>query len=66
MHGQAEHFILEAELFFLELVKKDVVGVGSLLFLVDPRLKSGMLLFESLDVCLFHRASFPFIGVTAR
>jgi hypothetical protein len=35
MYGQAEYLVLESELLFLELVKKDVVGVGSPLFRVN-------------------------------
>ena len=35
VNSQAENLVLEPEFFFLELVKKDVVGVGSPLFRVN-------------------------------
>ena len=54
VHRQAEHLVLDAELFLLELVEKHVVGVGSPLFGIDLSLKSGMLGCEGLDVCFFH------------
>jgi hypothetical protein len=49
------HFVLQSELFFLQAVEKVFVGVGSVLFLVDQGVKSGMLRLEFLDICLAHR-----------
>jgi hypothetical protein len=35
VYRQAVDLILETQLFFFELVKKDVVGVGALFFPID-------------------------------
>ena len=59
--GEAEHFILETQLFLLEPVEQDIVGVGPLLLGVDLSLESGMLGCECLDVCLVH-CVIPFPG----
>jgi hypothetical protein len=56
----AGHFVLQSQFFFLEAVEKVFVGVGSVLFLVDQGVKSGMLRFQFLDSCRVHwRVSFP-------
>jgi hypothetical protein len=39
----AGHFVFKSEFLFLEAVEKVFVGVGSVLFLVDQGVKSGML-----------------------
>ena len=45
---------LSLKFFFLEAVEKVFVGVGSMLFLFDQGVKSGMLGFQFLDNCLVH------------
>ena len=55
MQEVAGHFILESQFLFLEAVEKVFVRVGSVLFLVDQGVKSGMLRFEFLGHCLVHR-----------
>jgi len=47
--------VLEPELLFLEAVEKVFVGVGSVLFLFDERVKRGVLRFEFLDDSPVHR-----------
>ena len=42
-------------------MEEHIVGLGSLLFGIDPGLKSSMFGCESVDVCVFHSPSFPFV-----
>ena len=50
----AGHFVLESQFLFLEAVEKVFVRVGSMLFLLNEGVKSGMLGFEFLGHCLVH------------
>ena len=54
MREVASHFVFKFEFLFLETVEKVFVRVGSVLFLLDEGVKSGMLRFESLGHCLIH------------
>ena len=53
----AGHFVFKSELLFLETVEKVFVRVGSMLFLLDEGVKSGMLRFEFLGHSLVHWCS---------
>jgi hypothetical protein len=58
----AQHHVLDLQLGFLELVKDDIIGVGAVLFVVDPRLDGGMLLAEGFDMGSVHWWwSFPLV-----
>ena len=62
----ADQFILDPELFLLELVEADIVRMGSMFLFVDERLELSMLLFEGVDLGLVHRShSFHRCGLTA-
>src|SRR5438477_11940036 len=50
----AGQHVFKLELLFLEAVEKVFVRVGSMLFLLDEGVKSGMLRFEFLGHCLVH------------
>jgi hypothetical protein len=52
----ADQLIFDPELFLLEFVKADIVGVGAVFLFVDERLELGMLLFEGIDLRLIHRS----------
>ena len=56
----AGHRVLEPQFLFLKAVEKVFVWVRPMLFLVDQRVKRGVLGFQSLDLSLVHRChSFP-------
>jgi len=58
----AQHHVLDLQLGFLELVKDGVIGVGAVLFVVDPRLERGMLVAEGFDMGFVHWGwSFPLV-----
>ena len=50
----AGQFVFEPQFLFLEAMEKVFVRVGSMLFLVDQGVKSGMLRFDFLGNCLVH------------
>jgi hypothetical protein len=52
----ADHQILHPQFFLLELVKADIVRMGTVFLFVDERLELSMLLFEGLDLGLIHRS----------
>ena len=54
MREVAGQFVFQSQFFLLETVEKVFVRVGSVLFLLDEGVKSGVLRFESLSHSLVH------------
>ena len=52
----ADQHVLDPQFFLLELVKADIVWMGTVFLFVDERLELGMLVFEGLDLSLIHRS----------
>jgi hypothetical protein len=58
--ADAQHLVLEAKLFLLQLVKHNVIWVGPLFFGIDAGLKRGVLGCEIVGNCVVHVCHSPF------